>query len=744
MSELPLYKDPAFSPEERVRDLLPRMTLLEKIRELRLFEKPSRFFDYSAEKPFDPSVMASIMDLGGSMYTTDSAPAGFINDLQDFMLHKTRLGIPMAIHGESLHGGMNENCTVFPNPICMAATFDDALIGEMAVAAGTEIRANGVVETYAPNLDLAQEPRWGRVEENYGEDPYLTARMGVSYVKGIQSTGIASSPKHYVAHGTPQNGINMSAVHCGEREFREYFLYPFEKVFKEAGALSVMPAYSEVDGMPIHASEYYLTDILRNEFGLKGPVISDWNAIYRLYGLHHVAADAAEAGEMALRAGVDVEACAPFGFGDDFVKKAESGEIPMELINRAVSRVLWLKFKLGLFENPYAQTDKAPYCHTEAHLALSQKIAEQGAVLLKNEGNLLPLKKDVAKVALIGPNSDVMQLGDYVLRPASERAVTLKKALEERLGAERVIHARGCNIAFGTEEMKAQAVAAAKEASVAVVVLGDNSSYYNNEFWSDKEDPAVRRNSVICGEGFDVDTLDLPSVQEELLEAVYATGTPVVLVMQSGRPHSINWAVHHVPAILDCFYAGEMGGYAMANLLFGDANPSGRLPWTIPCSVGQIPCYYNHKPSCGARPGYTKAPSDVNHPYVYGEYRPLFEFGFGLSYSSFAYGELTLSKQEVGKNENVSVGLTVENTGAYDGYHSVLLFLRDDVAKVTPIVRRLRGFKKIFLKAGEKATVSFVLGPEDYSYIGLDCKPTIDPGTFTVMIGDLKAQFSVK
>lgn len=751
----PLYKDPNAPIEERVKDLLPRMTLEEKISEMRLYQKP--YFMYPDGK-FDPEIFEAHRYEGNSVYTTDdAAPAEFINAMQDYCLHETRLGIPAAVHGESLHGSMTPDSTVFPNPIAFAATFDDALIEKTAQTIGEEVRAHGITQTYAPNLDLSQDPRWGRVEENYGEDPYLTARMGVAYIKGLQSQGIASSPKHYAAHGAPQGGLNQATVHCGERELRETYLYPFKKAFTEGGALSVMPAYSEIDGIPAHMSEFLLTKVLREEWGFQGTAVSDWNGLARLHFLHAIAETPEEAGELGLRAGIDMEAPSIYGFSDRFFELVREGKIPMELVDRAVSRILWLKFKLGLFEHPYAVSDRSGICRTKEHLALAQKVEEEAAVLLKNEGDILPLQKNIGKVAVIGPNADIMQLGDYVLKDATARTKTVYAALSERLGEERVLYARGSNIGFGTEEMLDEAEMAAKAADVAIVVLGDNSSYYANEYWSDGEDPAVRRATVTCGETFDVTDLDLPAAQETLLERVTATGTPVILVMQSGRAHSINFAAEHAAAILEAWYAGESGADAIVNILFGDVNPSGRLPWTVPRCVGQVPCYYNHKYSCGMRGDRKEgAPDRAGHSYVFQTPEPLYPFGFGLSYTTFEYRDLTVSKGEIAPTESpaapvceispddtVTVSVKVKNTGERAGRESVLMYLHDLYCRVTSPVKKLRGFKKVSLEPGEEKTVTFTLGREDYEYIGLDMKPAVDPGTFEIYVGPLTASFRI-
>ncbi len=727
------YKDPSLSPEERTADLVPRMTLDEKLAQMRLLCSPGGFFPgyvFSEEK------LLPLLDRCGAMYCNDSPPAKFINDLQDYMLRKTRLGIPVAIHGESLHGVLHRDATVFPQCLGLGASWDPALISEIADTLGFEARALGIRQTYAPNLDLSRDPRWGRVEENYGEDPYLTSRMGVAYIKAFQSHGCASSPKHYVAHGSPESGVNISPVHAGERELRETMLIPFARAFTEGGALSVMPAYSELDGVPVHASRFLMTDILRGELGFKGHAVSDWGAINMLTSVHHVAGDATPAGIMALTAGIDVEAPSLYGFADNLRDAVVSGEVPMTLIDQAVARVLYVKFRTGLFEDPFVP-DHAAVRNTQS-LKLSRRAATESAVLLKNTG-ILPLAKNPGRVAVIGPNAYYTQLGDYTLEESARRGVTVCQAMTERLGAENVLCSRGSHIAYNNPQLLDDAVRKARASDVAVVVLGDNSSYYHG-WWGDDE--SSRRPVVTCGEGFDVTDLDLPAAQQKLLEAVYRTGTPTVLVLMSGRPHSVTWADAHLPAILEVWYPGEQGGHAVCDLLFGDVNPSGKLPISVPRSVGQLPCYYNRKVSSANIYHQPGSPENPGRDYVFETTTPLYPFGYGLSYTTFVYENLTVTP-ETGPDGNITVAVDVQNTGDRTGAEVVQLYLTDCVCRITPFVKQLRGFKKVTLAPGETKRVTFALGFEDFAFINEQMRPEVEPGTFTVSVGGLHAEFRV-
>ena len=729
------YQNTALSPAERAEDLLQRMSLEEKLVQMRLYHP-----DVNALKqiPFDTTVLKKDAHRMGNIYSGSRIPAENLKIIQDWIISHNRWGIPAAVHSESIHGLMADNGTSFPQSIGLGATFNADLIEEIATQIGKEAHANGVTMTYAPNVDLSRDPRWGRVEENFGEDPYLTATMGVSYVKGLQSQGVSACVKHFIAHGTPENGINLAPVHAGQREFYETMAVPFEKVIKEGKAEGVMPAYSELDGVPIHASRELLTDLLRNQWGFEGQVISDYGAIRMLHSFQRIAPDALTAGKLALIAGVDVEAPNVFGFGPELEQAVIRGEVPEKLVDDAVRRILIHKFQKGLFENPYADEKAQQENRNEYALKLARRAAWESCVLLKNEG-ILPLSESVSKVAIIGPNADNPQLGDYSVREAIDHTVTICQALKQRLGADRVLYAKGCTTAGGSDEQIHKAVAAAKEAEVAIVVLGDNSNFYGGIGWGDEE--ADGQIAVTCGEGFDTHTLDLPGRQQELLEAVFATGTPTVLLLESGRPYAVCWAKDHVSAIMQVWYPGEQGGHGVADVLFGDTDPSGRLPISFPRSAGHIPAYYNHKVS--AR-GFYKKPGTPQNPgrdYVFDTPQALFGFGAGMSYTEFEYKNLTVP--EITTYEEVPVSVTVKNTGSRYGCEVVQLYVADDYCRITPFVRQLRGFKKLWLQPGEEQTVSFTLGFEDFAFINEDLKREVEPGDFTITVGTQKAKLTI-
>ncbi len=723
------YKNPALSPEERARDLLSRMTLPEKLWQVRLISKLDENFDSAEFAGKFPH------GIGGTYHTANLDPQD-INAMQKHCLENTRLGIPMFMMGESLHGFFCDGATVFPQCIGMGATFDPALLNKIAARIGKEARSMGVHETFAPNLDLSREPRWGRVEENYGEDPYLTSRMGVAYVKGIQSQGVAACPKHYVAHGTPEGGVNIGPVHAGERELRETMLRPFAAAFQEGGALSVMPAYSELDGVPVHASRFLLTDILRGELGFEGWAVSDWGAIHQLQHLHSVAPDPLTAGKMALHAGVDIEAPYPFGYGEAFAEAAEKGEMNMEELDLAVYRNLLGKFRLGLFENPFADEHAREGMNAPEARALALKAAEESCVLLKNDG-ALPLRAGEQKIALIGPGAANPQLGNYIAASALEKTVSILEGMKKR--APQLVHERGCSIAFYEEEEMERAVQAAKDADVAVLVISDNSCYYGGVGWGD-ENP--QGSSVVtCGEGYDMHTLTFPACQQTLYDRIAATGTPVVLLMMTGRPYQLTEAQESAAAIMQVWYPGQEGGEAVARLLFGEVSPSGRLPISFPRSVGNLPCFYNHKRSARGiyhQPGSYETPGK---DYVFSSPSALYPFGYGLSYTTFEYDGLTVVQTGEMAFE---ASVTVKNTGSMAADDIVLMFLRDLYCRVTPFVKQLRGFARVHLAPGESKRLTFPIGFDDLSFINERMQAEVEKGEFEAQIGELRATFEVK
>ncbi|MDD5603128.1 MAG: glycoside hydrolase family 3 N-terminal domain-containing protein [Eubacteriales bacterium] len=756
-----IYKNPLCTPESRAEDLLSQMTLKEKIAQMRLFK--------SVNKDFNGDSFTTKYPYGvGGTYDTDDLNAASINKMQQYMLEKTRLGIPLLMMGESIHGFKCDGATVFPQAIGLGATFDRNLIHDIADTIGTEMRAMGVFVTYAPNLDISRDPRWGRTEENYGEDPYLTSRLGTEYIKALQSHGVAACPKHYVAHGTPENGINMAPVHAGERELREVMLVPFEAAFIEGGAMCVMPAYSELDGVPVHASRFLLTDLLRNEIGFDGFSISDYGALRLLVTMHHIAKNNLEAGMKALKAGVDMEAPTNCGFGEDFEKAASQGIVDIALIDTAVRRILLCKFRLGLFENPYADDNPKKSMHKAKSAILAYKAACESIVLLKNEKSLLPLNKaEIKSIALIGPSAAFPQLGDYTARSAYEKAVTLYKALADKIGGNvRINFAQGCSFGAGSDEEIEYAADAAASSDVAVLALGDNSCFHGGVGWGDEGTKGTV--TVTCGEGFDVGSLDLPGRQQELLEKVYSTGTPVILILITGRPYAITWAQDNIPAIIQAWYPGEQGGNALTDILFGYTEPSGRLPISFPRSVGNLPCYYNYKVS--AR-GYHRKRGTREIPgrdYVFDTPEPLYEFGYGLSYTKFEYSNLVVESIFVGDMAvpingisasdsalassvlipkgtkiQVHISVTLKNVGLCKGSDVVMLFISDLVCSITPFVRALRGFERVTLMPGKMKKVLFVLGWDDFSFIDGNMKRSVEAGEFKVTIKNLSTTLTL-
>jgi beta-glucosidase len=571
----------------------------------------------------------------------------------------------------------------------------------MAAAAAKEARAVGVHQALSPDLDLARDPRWGRVEETYGEDPYLAGRLGVAYIRGMQGNGpsvnsphLVCTAKHYAAHGSPEAGVNLAPVSGGLRDLHTTYLPPFKAAVTEAGALSVMPAYSEYDGIPASASHLLLTRILRGEWGFRGYTFSDYAAIWMLEQRHHTASSPAEAGKQALEAGMDLEAPGNYGFGAQLLELARKGDIPLDLINNAVARILRVKFLAGIFEQPYADPRGTGVIHTAAHRRLALESARESLILLKNEKNLLPLQ-NVRRIAVIGPNADTAQFGDYT--HASAKGITPLEGIRAVAPAgTTILYAKGCGLISRSRAGFAEAVAAARRSDAAVVVIGGTSHSLGGVGWGTDRDTAT------CGEGFDRTELDPPGVQEDLVRAIYETGTPVVLVLVHGRPFSIAWEAEHIHAIIETWYPGEEGGRALAEIIFGRVNPSGKLPITVPRSAGHVPAFYNHKPS--ARGYYHKpgTPETPGRDYVFSSPAPLFDFGHGLSYTTYRYTRLRVSPKKIHPTGCVHVRVDVSNVGRTAGKEVVQLYLRDLVSSVTTPVKRLCRFEKIFLAPGRR------------------------------------------
>ena len=744
-----IYRDASQSVDTRVKDLLSRMTLEEKISQLgsvwsTQVVEDGKFSPAKAERLMNDGI-GQISRPAASTRLPAQEVAVLVNEIQRFLIENTRLGIPAIMHEECLNGLMARGATMFPQNIGLASTWEPSLVREITEVIRTQMRAAGLHQGLAPVLDVARDPRWGRVEETFGEDPYLVARMGVSYVKGLQGEdirkGVIATPKHFAGYGLSEGGLNWAPSHIPPRLFREVYLYPFEKAIKEGGAFSIMNAYQEIDGVPCGASEELLTDILRGEWGFEGIVVSDYVAIDMLQAYHRVAPDKAGAAGLALTAGIDVELPGSDCYAGPLKEQIDKGLVSEELVDRAVSRILRLKLMLGLFENPYVEAGRtARVFDRPDHRKLALEAAQKSIVLLKNEGNLLPLKKKIATIAVIGPNADRWRnlLGDYTYPASVESAATRRRAadmpqqdkdaradqisvpvasilegIKAKVGADtEVLYAEGCEVNSASQDGFNEAIEAVQAADVAVVVVGGKSG-----------------SSLDCtsGESRDRAELCLPGVQEKLVKAVYDTGTPVVVILVNGRPYTLGWIADQIPGIIEAWLPGEEGGNAVADVLFGDYNPGGKLPVSFPERVGQVPVYYGHKRSGGRSQGWGD--------YVDGSASPAFEFGYGLSYTTFDFSDLRIEPNKVPLGGKLTVKVDVANTGKRAGEEVVQLYTNDRVASVTRPVRELKGFKRVSLEPGETKTVEFELPTELLAFYNKDMELVVEPGAFKVVVG---------
>ena len=703
------YKDARLPIERRVDDLLGRMTTEEKIRQLDMYwgKEVANMGGHEATSYSEEKTAASLGTSGiGSVHDLYPLSAEISNSIQRYAMEKTRLGIPVLFIEEGLHGYSGFGSTSFPIPLQLSAAWDTALVYDIGRAIATETRAHGVDMILGPVLCLPRDPRWGRVEETYGEDPCLDALNGVAMVKGLQGKGVdrpdavIAEPKHFAVHGIPEAGSNTAPVNIGEREARSSFLYVFEKAVKEGGALSMMAAYSEIDGIPCVDNKWLLTDVLRKEWGFKGFVLSDLGAIKMSLENHRVASSIPDALSQTFKAGLNMQ------FYDfphpDFlqaVKKALNDKmLSMEQLNKTVRDILRVKFMLGLFDHPYIDPVlKSTVFHTRQHQDLAYKAASEGICLLKNDGGVLPFRNNTRSLAVIGPLATSTYLGGY--SNAEGKAISILDGLQQRAG-------QLLSIRFEKGDDTGRAVDLVKNSDAAVVVLGEEL----NEI----------------GEGKDRAHLDLSERQMQLIKAIHATGKPVVVVLCNGRPLCINWVAANIPSILETWFSGEKGGLAIADILLGNTNPSGKLPMTFPRSVGQIPFYYDHKPTSG-------------HRYVDEANTPLFPFGHGLSYTRFAYSGLQVTPSRIPVNGKATVGVTIKNTGETTGTEIVQLYLRDVIGSVTTPQIALKGFGRVTLKPGESQVVHFTVGPEQLSLWNREMKRVVEPGKFMIMAGSSSA-----
>lgn len=742
---LPAYKDPSFSIDVRLSDLLSRMTLEEKVGQLlcplgwEMYEIhgnevcPSGKFKQLIKERNVGMLWATYRadpwtkkTLANGLNPEMAAKAG--NALQKYVMENTRLGIPMFLAEEAPHGHMAIGATVFPTGIGMAATWSPELVKEVGQVIAKEIRSQGGHISYGPVLDLTRDPRWSRVEETFGEDPVLSGTLGASMVDGLgggnlsQKYATIATLKHFLAYAVPEGGQNGNYASVGIRDLHQNFLPPFRKAI-DAGALSVMTSYNSIDGIPCTSNHYLLTQLLRNEWKFRGFVVSDLYSIEGIHESHFVAPTKENAAIQSVMAGVDVD----LG-GDAYTNlchAVQSGQMDKAVIDTAVCRVLRMKFEMGLFEHPYVDPKiAAKTVRRKEHIELARKIAQSSITLLKNENSILPLSKMINKVAVIGPNADnrYNMLGDYTAPQEDSNVKTVLDGIITKLSPSRVEYVRGCAIRDTTVNEIEQAIEAARRSEVVIVVVGGSSARDFKTSYKETGAAVAEEGSVSdmeCGEGFDRASLSLLGRQQELLESLQKTGKPLIVVYIEGRPLEKNWASEYADALLTAYYPGQEGGNAIADVLFGDYNPSGRLPISVPRSVGQIPVYYNKK-----------APR--NHDYVEVSSSPLYSFGYGMSYTTFEYSALQVVQKSARCFE---VSFKVKNTGKYDGEEVAQLYMRDEYASVVQPMKQLKHFERFHLKKGEEKKVTFVLTEEDFFLVNYTLKKVVESGNFHLMIG---------
>jgi beta-glucosidase len=749
MADAP-YWNPALPTQQRVADLLARMTLEEKIAQITTIwdskgeiQDAAHNFDpakASANRPHGIGQIARPSDTSGPVSPREVTrrsiedSVAYVNAAQKWAIEQTRLGIPILFHEESLHGFAAKDATAFPQSIGLASTWDPDLVRDINELIAGEVRARGVHLVLSPVVDVARDPRWGRIEETFGEDPFLVGELGVAAVEGLQGPGtepvigpnrVFATLKHMTGHGQPESGTNIGPAPISERTLREQFFPPFEQVVKRTGIDAVMASYNEIDGIPSHSNKWLLEDVLRGEWGFEGAVVSDYYAIEQMEQIHKIVPDIPSAAKLALASGVDVDLPegAAFRTLTDAVK---NGEVPMAAIDKAVSRFLTMKFNAGLFEDPWADVEQARQSNLDEGRALARKAAEKSLILLKNDG-VLPLALPAAggakpTIAVIGPNADVARLGGYYGEPRS--SVTPLQGIRALVGDRaNIVHSQGLVITedddWWADEVTlgdpaenrrriAEAVEVAKAADTILLFIGDTEQT-SREAWADAH----------LGDRAD---LDLVGEQNELFAALKALGKPVVAVLVNGRPPSYPTVAEQADAILEAWYPGEQGGTAIADALFGRVNPGGKLPVTVARDVGQLPVTYNYKPS--ARRGY-----------LFSDVSPLYPFGYGLSYTTFDFGTPVLSAATIRPGEGVTVRVPVTNTGSMAGDEVVQVYLRDEISSVTRPVKELVGFQRVTLQPGETRSVDIAIRPESLSLWNREMERVIEPGTFQVMVG---------
>ncbi len=746
----PLYLNASSPVDARVADLVSRMTLEEKVGQIcallgwEMYRKDGNKVTYSdkfANAVKERNIGMFWATLRADPWTQKTLLTGLnpaqaaeaTNALQKYAIENSRLKIPMLFAEECMHGHMAIGTTVFPTAIGQGSTWDPELIQKMATAIALETRAQGAHIGYGPILDIAREPRWSRVEETFGEDPYLIAEMGKAVVKGFQGNSlksqenVAATLKHFAAYGMSDGGQNGGPVSVGNRELFQYFLPPF-KAAVNAGVYSVMTSYNSLDGIPCTSNSMLLTDILRKQWNFKGFTVSDLGSIEGIYYTHKVAEKPSEAAAMAMNAGLDAD-LGGNGYGKALIEAVKNGKVSAATLNQAVSRVLKLKFEMGLFENPYVDPARAAkVVRSSEHISLSRQVARESIILLKNSDNLLPLNKNIKSVAVIGPNANNIynQLGDYTAPQDENNIVTVLEGIKSKVSSgTKVTYVKGCAIRDTVNSNIPEAVEAARNSDVVVLVLGGSSARDFKTEYQSTGAASVSNESVSdmeSGEGYDRLSLDLMGKQLQLANEIVKTGKPVVVVLIKGRPLNLNWLSENIPALVDAWYPGQEGGNAIADVLFGDYNPAGRLTVSVPRSVGQLPVYYNYK-------------LPQKHNYVEAAATPLYPFGYGLSYTSFEYSDIQTATDESNGGFKVKVSFTVKNTGKVSGDEVVQLYIRDKVSSVVLPGKQLKSFSRIPLQPGESKLVNFTLTPEDLMLYNPAGEWAAEAGEFEAMVG---------
>ena len=723
------YQQAGLPVSQRVDDLMKRMTLEEKIAQIRHLHS----WDIFNEQTLDKEKLTAVVGETGYGFVEGFPLTGencrsSMREIQEYMLTRTRLGIPAFTVAESLHGSAHEGSTIFPQNIALGSTFNPALAYRRACMTADDLHAQGMRQVLAPCIDVVRDLRWGRVEESYGEDPYLCGIFAQSEVKGYLDSGISPMLKHYGPHGNPLGGLNLASVDCGLYDLHAVYLKPFEMVLRHLPVYAVMSTYNSWNRIPNSASRYLLTDILRDRWRFKGYVYSDWGAIEMLETFHHTAANKAEAATQALTAGLDVEAsseCYP-----ELFRLVKEGKLDESYINTAVRRVLTAKFECGLFEDPYGDKHAASgEMHSLRSVELSRQIAEESIVLLKNEDNLLPLDMNkLTSIAVLGPNADQVQFGDYTWSRDNKDGITPLQGIKALVGEKiKISHAVGCSMMSRDTTGIGEAVEATLKSDVAVIFCGSSSASLARDY--------TRTN---CGEGFDLSDLSLTGSQSDLIQAVYATGKPVILVLVSGKPFAISWEKEHIPAIVAQWYGGEQEGYAIADVLFGKVNPSGHLTYSFPQSAGHLPVYYNHLPS---DKGFYKRPGSYEQSgrdYVFSSPEPLWAFGRGLSYTTFSFDKMECDKNIYASGDTIEVKVQVRNTGQRTGKEVVQLYVRDLVSSVVTPVKQLKAFAKPELKPGEQKEVILKVPVSELYLIDKEGIPFLEPGEFEIDVEQIQ------